>query len=268
MICFPSAKINIGLNVLSKREDGYHNIESIFYPIPIKDVLEFVAADTMQLKVSGFSLAGKEEDNLVLKAYEALTKIYELPPLKIHLHKGIPMGSGLGGGSADAAFFIQAINEEFKLGMEVEELLMLAGKLGSDCPFFIKNETMLVSGRGGGLQTADLDLSGKYLVIIKPKTNVSTKLAYNLVQAGKSDIRLSEIISKPIEQWKDWLVNDFEIPICKANPQIAEIKKDLYKDGAIFASMSGSGSAVYGLFNNKPEMYSIDPNYYLWIGKL
>lgn len=268
MICFPNAKINIGLNILSKRADGYHNIESIFYPIPVRDALEFVVADSMQLTVSGFALAGKKKDNLVLKAYEALAKIYKLPPLNIHLHKGIPMGSGLGGGSADAAFFIQTINKEFKLGMEAEELLRLAGKLGSDCPFFIKNKAMLISGRGEILQAIDLDLSGKYLVIIKPKTNISTKMAYDLVKAVKPDTKLSAIVSKPIEQWKDLLLNDFEMPICMANPLIAEIKKDLYEQGAVYASMSGSGSAVYGLFNNKPELSSIDPIYYLWIGKL
>lgn len=268
MICFPNGKINIGLNVLSKRPDGFHNIESVFYPVPVRDALEFVTADTMQLTVSGFAIPGKEEDNLVLKAYDALSRIYKLPPLKIHLHKSIPIGSGLGGGSADAAFFIQALNKEFKLDMEEKEMLSLAGKLGSDCPFFIINEAILVSGKGDTFQPASLDLNGKYLVIFKPKTNISTKMAYDLVHTGKPDTKLSAIISNPIEQWKDLLINDFESPICKVYPQIAEIKKDLYKYGAIYASMSGSGSAVYGLFNNKPKLSKIDPNYYLWIAKL
>lgn len=268
MICFPNAKINIGLNVLSKRQDGFHNIESIFYPVPVCDALEFVAADTMQLTVSGFTIPGKEEDNLVLKAYNTLTRIYKLPPLKIHLHKSIPVGSGLGGGSADTAFFIKTINEYFKLGMGMDELLALAGKLGSDCPFFIENRVMLVSGRGEVLQSSNLDLSGKYLLIIKPKTPVSTQLAFEIVKPGMSNISLAAILSKPIEQWKEFLVNDFEIPIYKKYPQIAAIKNNLYKHGAIYASMSGSGSAVYGLFKNKPELSKINPNYYFWVGKL
>lgn len=268
MICFPNGKINIGLNVLSKRPDGFHNIESVFYPIPIVDALEFVPAESIQLIVSGFTIPGKTKDNLVLKAYEELSKKHKLHPLKIHLHKGIPIGSGLGGGSADAAFFIRTINEYFKLGMDLDELLLLAGKLGSDCPFFIQNKAVLVGGRGEIHQNTNLCLSDKYLVIIKPKTDISTHLAYDMVQVGRPNISLSEIISQPIEDWKDLLVNDFEMPICKAYPQIAEIKKSLYKLGAIYASMSGSGSAVYGIFNNKPELSGIDSNYYLWVGIL
>jgi len=268
MICFPNGKINIGLNVLSKRPDGFHNIESVFYPVPILDALEIIPANSMQLTVSGFVIPGLLKENLVLKAYKEVTKVYKLPPLKIHLHKGIPIGSGLGGGSADAPFFIRTINEYFTLGREMEEMLLFAGKLGSDCPFFIRNEAVLVTGRGENHRNTNLSLADKYLVIIKPKVDVSTPAAYELVQAGISKISLPEIISKPVEQWKGLLVNDFEIPICEANAQIAEIKKELYKLGAVYAAMSGSGSAVYGIFINKPNLHGIDPNYYLWVAKL
>jgi len=267
MICFPNGKINLGLRVLSKRKDGFHNIETILYPIPLSDALEFLPANSFQMKVSGFPLDGKTEDNIVFKAWELLHKKFKIPPLRIHLHKAIPTGSGLGGGSSDAAFFMQEVNKFFKLGIGQQELKKLLVQLGSDCPFFIDNKPSLASRRGEVLQPVKVSLTGKYLLVIKPKTSISTREAYHLVKPKKPKTNLSEIILEPIEQWKDLLKNDFEETLVETYPEILEIKNDLYQQGAVYASMSGSGSAVFGIFNNKPDLKNIHPKYYLWFGK-
>ena len=268
MICFPNGKINLGLQVLSKRSDGFHNIESLIYPIPLKDVLEFVPAKSFQFDISGMAISGNKKDNLIWKAWELLKREFKLPPLHVHLHKAIPTGSGMGGGSADAAFFLRESNEFFKLGMNDNKMKSLAGLLGSDCPFFIENKPAFVSGKGEILQSATINLRGKYLLIIMPETHISSQKAYSLVQPEKPDVSLSEIISKPISQWKNLLKNDFEKPIFSLYPELGNLKKSLYENGAVYASMTGSGSAIYGLFENEPVLKDINPNNYLWSGKL
>lgn len=268
MICFPNAKINLGLNVLSKRTDGFHDIESLIYPIPIRDALEFLPADSFQLSVSGFHIDGSAKDNLVYKAWKLLHKNHNLPPLHVHLHKTIPLASGLGGGSSDAAFFIRETNTVFELGLNENEMKNLAGQLGSDCTFFIENKPSLVSGKGEILQRTNISLSGKYLAIVKPSIHVSTPEMYNLIKPKKPQTNLSEIIFKPIRQWKDLLINDFEDPAFRLYPEINDLKKSMYKSGATYVSMSGSGSAIFGIFENKPILTDINPNYYLWTGKL
>ena len=268
MICFPNAKINLGLNVLSKRTDGFHNIESLIYPIPMRDTLEFLPADSFQLNVSGFHIDNSVKNNLVYKAWKLLYKNYNLPPLHIHLHKGIPIASGLGGGSSDAAFFIHETNTVFKLGLNETEMKNLAGQLGSDCSFFIENKASVVSGKGEILQQANISLSGKYLAVVKPPIHVSTHEAYNLIKPKKPQTSLSEIIYKPIEEWKNLLINDFENLVFRHYPEIGDLKKKMYKSGAVYASMTGSGSAVFGIFENKPILTDINPNDYLWTGKL
>ncbi len=268
MICFPNGKINLGLRVVSKRPDGFHNIETLFYPVPIRDVLEFLPADTFQLNVSGLPIDIEKENNLIYKTWVLLHNKYKIPPLQVHLHKTIPPGSGLGGGSANVAFFIKATNTYFELGLNKSKMKKLAGQLGSDCPFFIENKAAFASGKGEVLQTANISLKGKYLLIIKPKIQVSTQKAYSIIRAEKPEIRLSEIISKPIDQWKNILLNDFEKPIFKLHPEIGNLKNNMYSIGAAYASMTGSGSAVFGIFENKPILKNINPNNYFWAGKL
>ena len=268
MICFPNAKINLGLNVLSKRGDGFHNIETVFYPIPIRDALEFLPANSFQLAVSGFPTKGLKEDNLIYQAWKLLRNNYQLPPLRVHLHKAIPIASGLGGGSANAAFFLKMVNEHFKLGIEQNEIKNIAVQLGSDCAFFIENKPSLASGKGEILQPADICLSGRYLVVVQANIPISSREAYGLLQARSPKTNLSEIILKPIEQWKNLLINDFEKPAFRLYPEIGNLKESLYKNGAVYVSMSGSGSAVFGIFENKPILKNINPNYYLWTGKL
>jgi 4-diphosphocytidyl-2-C-methyl-D-erythritol kinase len=268
MICFPNAKINLGLNVLSKRADGFHNIETVLYPIPIRDALEFLTAGSFKLTVSGFYLEGPKENNLIYKAWNLLHEKYDIPPLRIHLHKAIPTESGLGGGSADAAFFLKLVNTHFNLGIGQNEMKTLTGQLGSDCPFFINNKVSLSSGKGEILQPIKIDLKGKYMVVIQARILVSTHEAYRLIKPKRPEINLSEIISKPINEWKTLLINDFEEPLFKLYPEIGDLKTNLYKNGAVYASMTGSGSAVFGLFKEKPFLKNINANNYLWSGKL
>ena len=268
MICFPNGKINLGLRVLSKRPDGFHNIETLFYPIPIRDAMEFIPANSFQLNISGFPIREEIKNNLIYKTWALLHKNYNIPPMQVHLHKAIPTGSGLGGGSANVAFFIQAANTYFKLGMNENTMKSLAGQLGSDCPFFIENKAAFATGKGEILKAATINLRGKYLFVIKPEIQISTQKAYSMVQTGKPKNDLSEIISRPIVQWKGLLMNDFEESIFKLHPEIGNLKESLYNMGAVYASMSGSGSAVFGIFENKPILTNISPNNYFWFGKL
>ena len=268
MICFPNGKINLGLRALSKRTDGFHDIETFIYPIPVRDALEFLPADVFQLTVSGIHIAGETADNLIFKAWELLCQHSKLPPVRVHLYKAIPVQSGLGGGSADAAFFIRAANVFFALGMDGNKMRNLAGRLGSDCPFFIENTPALAGGKGEILQTVNVNLKGKYLLIVKPEIAVSSREAYGLVQPGIPETDLTEIIAKPIEQWRDILRNDFEDPVFRLHPEIGEIKNSLYKMGAVFSAMTGSGSAVFGIFNHRPDSKEINPKYYLWHGNI
>ena len=264
MISFPNAKINIGLNVLEKREDGYHNIESIFYPVNWCDTIEAIQTEgngNINLAAFGTSIEGAEEDNLCIKAYKLLNAKYKLPSLNLGLLKCIPMGAGLGGGSADAAFLLKMLNELFQLRLNSEELKLYASQIGSDCSFFIENKPAQVSGKGNIITPINLDLSKYYISVIYPQIHVDTKNAYSLIKPHKRPDSLSNLINAPIHTWKKTIINDFEEPIFSAHPQLSEIKTILYDEGALYASMTGSGSALYGIFENKPKLTNIFPSY-------
>lgn len=259
MVAFPNVKINLGLNILSKRADGYHNIASVFYPVPFQDALEILPAETFKFTSSGLNIPGNEQSNLVIKAYKLLKEEYNLPPVHIHLHKNIPMGAGLGGGSADAAFTIKSLNNIFNLALTEVDMEAYAGKLGSDCPFFIKNTPVMVRGTGTTFSPISLSLKGKYLVLICPELHVSTQEAYSQVTPQEPEKDVHEIIENvPFSDWKHILKNDFEDSVFKIYPQIRQTKELLYASGAVYASMSGSGSSVYGLFEAEPTKLSIE----------
>ena len=255
MITFPNAKINLGLRITSRRPDGYHNLETVFYPVPIYDALEVVPASgkNEKLILSGIDLEGNTDDNLVLKAFRLLQHDFDLPPVDIYLRKNIPVGAGLGGGSSDAAFMLKLLNEYASLNICPKKLETYAAKLGADCPFFIRNKPVLAEGTGNVFSDIQLSLKGYFLVLIKPEVFISTREAFSGIVPCQPTISLSEIIERPLSQWKDCLVNDFEKSIFRIHPEISEIKEQFYRKGAIYASMSGSGSSVYGIFDTKPE---------------
>jgi len=259
MITFPNAKINLGLHVLNKRDDGYHNIETIMCPVRWCDILEFnkVESNNTSIDVSGIDLNIPMSDNICIKAYNLMKLKYKLPNIKILLHKIIPYGAGLGGGSSNAAFLITALNNYFDLKLSSDEMQKIAAEIGSDCAFFIQNIPALAKERGNILQTCSISLKGLYIIIVYPNIQISTAQAYSMVKPNKPQLPLSEIINMPIYEWKNYLVNDFQIPIQKKYPEIKRILNELYAKGAVYASLSGSGSAVYGIFN-KPIEYSCD----------
>lgn len=261
MISFPNAKINLGLSILSRRDDGYHNIESCFYPIPYQDILEFIPSKKFHFQSSGLTIDGIVNNNLVVKAYKIMQRDFQLEPVAIHLHKIIPMGAGLGGGSADAAFMLNMMDEYFQLMLGDEYLEVLALELGSDCPFFIKNKPVLARGRGEEFESIKIDLSGKQLVLVTPNIHVSTAQAYALSIPAKPQKPIAEILKQPIKSWKDELVNDFEISVFDKFPELAHIKQLLYDAGAIYASMSGSGATVYGLFEKEVNLDNFKMNH-------
>lgn len=249
MVSFPPCKINLGLNVIEKRSDGYHNLETVFYPIPLNDIVEIIPADTTQFIASGITIPGDKSTNLCLKAYELLKSTYKLPPVEIRLHKVIPTGAGLGGGSADAAHTLRLLNKLFNLQLSISQLQDYAQQLGSDCAFFIEDKPMLGLGRGELLEPIQLSLKGKFLVLLKPNVHVSTAEAYKGVKPTRSQPSVREIVENtPIEKWRNLLKNDFEESVFKAHPIISEYKEKLYAAGALYACMSGSGSSVFGIF--------------------
>lgn len=256
MIVYPNAKINIGLNVVERRPDGYHNLETVFYPINLQDALEIksieneVPSNGYILKVSGTILDGSPDDNLVVKAYKLLKKDFNIPPVNIYLYKHIPTGAGLGGGSADAAYALKLLNEKFRLGLTADLLESYASEIGADCAFFIKNKPVFATGIGNIFSDIELNLSGKTLVLIKPDIFVSTRDAYSNISPSKPLCSLKELLSQPINTWKNSVFNDFEKSVFPKYPEIAAIKDKLYDMGALYASMSGSGSSVYGIFDN------------------
>ena len=274
MISFPSAKINIGLNVIEKRSDGFHNIESVFYPVKLCDVLEVITNEksvkgSAKLFASGITIDGNNDDNLCIKAFNLLAKDFNLPAADIYLHKIIPTGAGLGGGSADAAFLIRLLNDKYKLGLDDEALCSYASKVGSDCTFFIKNKSMYVEGRGEKLSEIDLSLSGYKIWIIKPDFHMSTPEAYALIKASVPERKIIDIIKNdPVEKWKNNLVNAFEKAVSSKHPLINQIKDFFYSSGAVYSSMTGSGSAVYGLFKKLPENKHPFNNVFSWRGEL
>ncbi|MBL0049159.1 MAG: 4-(cytidine 5'-diphospho)-2-C-methyl-D-erythritol kinase [Bacteroidetes bacterium] len=269
MIVFPNAKINLGLNIVEKRSDGFHNIETVFYPIGLSDVLEVLeykgkSKKQVQFKSTGIPIPGKGSENLCVKAYHLLAKQYDLPPIKIHLHKIIPIGAGLGGGSADAAFFLKALNTVFELNLSFGELHHYARQLGSDCSFFISNQPVFAEGKGDEMEHINVNLKDKYLVLIKPPIHISTKEAYANVKPQKPAQSLEKLILKPINTWKNAVHNQFEDSVFPQFPEVKVIKEKLYAAGAEYAAMSGSGSAVYGLFNAQVDLQKQFKSCFVW----
>lgn len=252
MIVFPNAKINIGLNITEKRADGFHNLETVFFPVGWQDVLEFVIADKVQFSTSGLNISCDQESNLVVKAYRLLQKEYGLPSLKIHLHKEIPFGAGLGGGSSDGAFMLSMLNQYFGLNIPNEELEMYASNLGSDCPFFIRNKPVFASGRGEIMEPVHIDLNGWTILLVKPPVEVSTGKAFQLVVPQKPANSIKTLIQLPVHDWRNQIINQFELSVFQQYPEVERVKQSLYDMGAIYASMSGSGSCVFGLFQELP----------------
>jgi len=254
MIVFPNCKINIGLWITDRLTDGYHSIQTVMYPVPVHDILEIIPGDdTTSLYQSGITVEGSMEQNLCYKAWLLLNQKYSIPQVQMHLHKIIPMGAGLGGGSSDAAFTLKLLDKMFCLNLSQQKVAEHAADLGMDCPFFIHNTPMLATSKGELLQEIDLDLSGYYIVIVKPSLHISTAKAYSLITPRKRSISVLNQVLEPVSQWKNFLTNDFEEALIELHPEIGVIKRRLYAQGAVYASMSGSGSAVYGLFVNKPE---------------
>ena len=257
MILFPNAKINLGLEILRKRTDGFHDIDSVFYPIPLCDALEVVVdpdSSKDQWHYSGMTIPGRNSDNLCAKALNLLRERVKIPKLNSFLHKVIPMGAGLGGGSADGSFYLKGLNDMFKLDLSDSEMEEMALSLGSDCPFFIKNVSARALSRGEDLTPIDLDLKGRKLILICTDIHVSTKKAYSTIVPDESWVSPTEVLKKPIDQWRGNLRNRFEEYAFEKHPQLAEIKEELYKTGALYASMSGSGSAIYGIFEDARDM--------------
>lgn len=263
MLVFPNCKINLGLHVVKKRSDGYHDLETIFYPLPFYDALELIPHRPDQpegfIKISlegtdiyfagsGLEIPGTPEDNIVIRACRRILQSKTVPSFQIHLHKKIPMGAGLGGGSANGALMLQLLNEVFQLNNTTNDLLALAKEIGSDCPFFILNKPVLATGRGEKMEKINLDLSGYSLLLIYPGIHIPTASSFSAIQPAPPKESLPKLISSPVAEWKNRLTNDFEKNVFAQYPQLADLKELLYQSGAAYASMTGSGSALYGLF--------------------
>ncbi len=268
MIAFPVAKINLGLNVVAKRADGYHDLETVFYPVAIKDALEITAMDERfpsavdcDLKVTNNTIDGDEQNNLVVRAYQLLKQdIPTLPRVHAHLFKGIPTQAGMGGGSSDCAFMITLLNEMFSLGLSSQEMEDYASRLGADCAFFVNSRPAYAEGIGEKLYPIDLDLSNYYIAVVRPDIPVPTREAFALIKPQKPCKNCREVVRNPVETWRKDLVNDFERSVFAQHPEIGAIKERLYSLGAIYAAMSGSGSAVFGLFQSHIEISKYFPN--------
>jgi 4-diphosphocytidyl-2-C-methyl-D-erythritol kinase len=268
MVSFPPCKINLGLHIIRKRADGFHDLETCFYPVPWTDILEVIPADILSFATSGTAIPGNDADNLCLKAYHLLKKDFDIAPVKIHLHKIIPTGAGLGGGSADAAHTIRLLNTIFKLDLPVEKMMAYAAKLGSDCAFFVQDKPMMGAGRGEILHPTSLSLKGKYLVLIKPPVHVSTAEAYAGISPQQPAIPLQQLLETyTLSDWKHRVKNDFEESVFKKYPVIAELKENFYKHHAIYASMSGSGASVFGIFDQEVSI-DVPKEYTSWMGLL
>jgi 4-diphosphocytidyl-2-C-methyl-D-erythritol kinase len=268
MVLFPNCKINLGLHITRKREDGYHDLETVFYPIGIKDVLEIIQAPSLtqafNFSSTGLPIQGNPTDNLCAKAYQLLKNDFpQIPSIQIHLHKQIPMGAGLGGGSADGAFALKLLNQLFHLDISENRLIQYALELGSDCPFFIINQACIGKGRGELLERLTLDLSQYQFLIVNPGIHIGTGWAFSQIRPKPVEHSLMSLINQPITTWKDHLINDFEAPVMASYPEIAQIKKALYQAGALYASMSGSGSTLYGIFEKGSTPKISFPDHYM-----
>ena len=247
MIAFPNCKINLGLHIIRKREDGFHDLETVFFPVPFTDVLEILPSDKIEFATTGLQV--ETTDNLCIKAYNLLKQDFPgLPEVQMHLHKAIPLGAGLGGGSSDAAFTLQLLNEKFKLDLKTDQLLNYALQLGSDVPFFIISKPCLATSRGEKLEPINIDLSNYKLLLVNPGIHIDTKWAFSKIIPKVPAVSIKEIITQPVETWKDQLQNDFEFPVFAEYAEIEKLKNQLYQQGAVYASLSGSGSTVYGIF--------------------
>ena len=265
MVSFPNAKINLGLHVVARRPDGFHNIESCFYPVGWTDVLEIIEAEALQFSSSGRPIPGEAAHNLCLKAYAALQQDFDLPPVHIHLHKVIPIGAGLGGGSADAAFAVKLLNHKFALGLTPERMEDYVRPLGSDCAFFIRNKPLYCYEKGDRFADIDVDLQGYWIGLVNPGLHVSTPEAYAGMTARPPAVPLRDVLARPVEAWQDALQNDFERTVFAKYPAIAAVKVQLYAAGAVYASMSGSGATVYGIFRQPVPLREHFPaEYTVW----
>jgi 4-diphosphocytidyl-2-C-methyl-D-erythritol kinase len=269
MLSFPNCKINLGLRILRKRTDGFHDLETVFYPLPLKEALEIIhapendSASGVQFSMSGAIQELPSEDNICVKAYHILQKDFpQLPPIKMHLHKMIPAGAGLGGGSADGAFALNLLNERFNLGLNAEQLRRYALQLGSDCPFFIFNKPCVATSRGEILEKINLDLSNYKFVLVNPNIHISTAWAFSQITPTIPKHSVKEILKQPIETWTNELINDFEMPVFKNYPEIKKIKEGLYTSNAVYAGMSGSGSTVFGIFKKEMKTSFSFPAHY------
>lgn len=263
MVVFPNAKINLGLYILKKRTDGYHDIASCFVPVPFYDVLEIIKSKKFSFIASGISIPDKPEKNLCIKAYRLLKKDFGLPEVSIYLHKLIPIGAGLGGGSADASFTLKCLNGLFELFLDNSILEDYAAQLGSDCPFFIRNQPVLGYGTGNEFEEVKLNLSGKYITLVMPPVHISTAMAYAGIRPAALTHDLKIVLEQnPPGQWKNHISNDFEDFVFRQHPELADVKNKLYEAGALYASLSGSGSTLYGLFESEPKHnYPFDQDY-------
>ncbi|HWZ23622.1 MAG TPA: 4-(cytidine 5'-diphospho)-2-C-methyl-D-erythritol kinase [Cytophagaceae bacterium] len=269
MVSFPNAKINLGLHITEKRQDGFHSIESCFYPVQWCDALEILASDKTSFTASGIEIPGETDSNLCLKVYNALKNEFTLPPIQIHLLKNIPIGAGLGGGSADAAFTIKLLNDLFNIGLSVVQMEDYLRPLGSDCAFFVNNKPVFAYEKGDRFSSINLSLKGHFIVIVYPEVHISTKEAYNGVLPKKPELSIETILQKDMKEWKFLLKNDFEEALFPKYPVLKEIKATLYSEGALYSSMTGSGSAVYGIFSEEKELKEVFPqNFKIWKGSL
>lgn len=277
MVVFPNAKINLGLSITGKRDDGYHDLETVFFPAPITDVLELITGypsesthpennyPGIHFSSSGLAIDGRPESNLCVKAYNLLAADFpEIGAVSLHLYKKIPMGAGLGGGSSDGSFTLKLLDEHYQLGLSTQQLIDYAARLGSDCPFFILNKPCLASSRGEVMEEIELDLSGYDLVLVNPGIHVNTGWAFSQLQLSQRSYAsgtIRDLITEKPEQWRDRLVNDFEEPVFRKHPELAAIKSTLYSAGAIYASMSGSGSTIFALVSPEFSLPSFDEAY-------
>ncbi|MBR1558549.1 MAG: 4-(cytidine 5'-diphospho)-2-C-methyl-D-erythritol kinase [Prevotella sp.] len=273
MITYPIAKINLGLNVIEKRADGYHNLETVFYPVPICDALEvmpmsegFPSDVDCDLKVTNIPIAGDEQRNLVVRAYQLLKQDFPtLPRLHVHLWKGIPTQAGMGGGSSDCAYMIRILNDMFSLGLSKEQMAIYATRLGADCPFFIYSTPCYAEGIGEKLVPIAVDLKGWYIAVVRPDIPVSTKEAFSLIRPHRPAHNCREVMTQPVETWRELLTNDFEESVFALHPEIGQVKEKLYKMGVTYAAMTGSGSALFGLFKESPDSLPDEfPELFTW----
>jgi len=264
MICFPNAKINIGLNVLRKRSDNFHDIETCMLAVPFYDVLEIEQADNFSIDVFGEKFEGRMKDNLIYKVWKKLNFNNDIPPFEIKLLKNIPVGAGLGGGSSDAAFFLKEINSHYKLGMSLTQMEEFLSEIGSDCPFFIKNEMAIAYSKGDVLKPFNPQLKDVFVTIVVPKQRMSTANAYSKVIVKQPDTPLEKLLSLPMDKWKDFIDNAFESYVSTQLTIVNEIKSELYNAGAIFVSMSGSGSALYSFSSKELNLSSLEKQNIVW----